>query len=415
MKQYEKAYGRSNPTSLARFKQDKERLKQEFEENNNNGLRGKTQYECTVRPMDALGESTYTIQSSGVFRGYIEGLHDHFMPIDEGTPEQQAIQNGMCPIFNTNSPSAAETVGTNGSKLIMEANNASGPSPLGNTRNLRGLFLSETAGTPMIGAGGGAFRRTPDTTYTKSFNRIDDFNWGGSRPNSQVPQDGHTNTHRQRDINNKETHWNFDPSTGIKPSDWDIVNFTPDDIKSKGNGMCVANKVALRALDKAASLASTRGHPPIKLTNQVHPSRNGAYRDTAYNKKVGGSNGSRHRFGDGYDIWCKVGEWTKEQRLALLTNLYAVGFRGFGHGRNNIHVDTGNKRMWPYPGGVESGVYYDHSMFDGTCKANSKTITKKDKKGRNKIYCVKGDGPSKNKEESKQAASHPPADDGATS
>lgn len=48
--------------------------------------------------------------------------------------------------------------------------------------------------------------------------------------------------------------------------------------------MVVADKKALRALDKCASRVSKYKHPPIKLTNQVAPSRNGAYRDPASNK-----------------------------------------------------------------------------------------------------------------------------------
>ena len=146
-------------------------------------------------------------------------------------------------------------------------------------------------------------------------------------------------------VKNPETHWNF-PATSAPPGDWNIKYFTPQDLQSRGNGMVVMNKKALRALDKAAGRAGQFGHPPIRLTNQVSAQRNGAYRDPELNRKEGGAKGSRHQYGDGFDIWTK--DHTKEQRLALLRNLYNVGFRGFGHGRNNIHADTSNKRMWSY-------------------------------------------------------------------
>jgi lysophospholipase L1-like esterase len=146
-------------------------------------------------------------------------------------------------------------------------------------------------------------------------------------------------------VNNPETHWNF-PVASAPPADWDIKHFTPRDLQSKGNGMVVMNKKTLRALDKAAGRAAAFGHPPIRLTNQVSPARNGAYRDPELNRKEGGAKGSRHQYGDGFDIWTKG--HTKEQRIALLKNLYNVGFRGFGHGVNNIHADTSNRRKWSY-------------------------------------------------------------------
>jgi len=147
------------------------------------------------------------------------------------------------------------------------------------------------------------------------------------------------------EVNNPVTHWNF-PVTDPPPSDWDIVNFTPRDLYSKGNNMVVMNKKTLRLLDQAASRASQYGHPPIKLTNQVDPGRNGGYRDPVFNKKQRGATSSRHQYGDGFDIWTQ--KWSKAERLGLLKNLYSLGFRGFGHGPNNIHADTARKRQWNY-------------------------------------------------------------------
>jgi len=177
---------------------------------------------------------------------------------------------------------------------------------------------------------------------------------------SEIP--GHQepgNTHSLRDTENAQTHWSFNPDTEPTPSDWDIVNFTPQDLKSEGNNICAQNKDTLRRLDMCAGRAEQMGHPALLLTNMVRPDRNGGYRDPAFNRRSGGSARSRHQFGDGYDIWCK--EFTDEQRINMLYNLYAAGFRGFGHGRNNIHADTGRKRQWNY-GGYTIPKFRD---FDG--------------------------------------------------
>jgi|9_EtaG_2_1085328.scaffolds.fasta_scaffold02426_3 hypothetical protein len=186
----------------------------------------------------------------------------------------------------------------------------------------------------------------------------------GLGPNTQLPP----NKRPSKGIGDKDdlikqfsptTHWMFDASEST-PSDWDIKNFTPQDLKSRGNNQVVMNKKSLRALDKVASEASTKGYPVVKLTNMVSPSRNGGYRNPAFNADVGGSSGSRHQYGDGFDIWTR--KWTKEQRLNLLKNLHANGFRGFGHGYSNIHADTAGKRQWNY-GGYPKPSY---RSFDGS-------------------------------------------------
>ena len=152
-------------------------------------------------------------------------------------------------------------------------------------------------------------------------------------------------THEEQDITNSETHWNFAANAPV-PEDWNIRHFSPEDLKSRGNNRVVANKQALRALDRAAHRAQQYGHPPIRLTNQVRSDRNGAYRDPIWNARQGGASNSRHMFGDGFDIWTQ--DHNASERLQLLKNLYAAGFRGYGHGVANIHVDTGKKRRWRY-------------------------------------------------------------------
>ena len=182
----------------------------------------------------------------------------------------------------------------------------------------------------------------------------------GSINSPNYDPSGAANTAAETEVSNPDTHWNFNPQTDPLPPDWDIKNFTPEDLKSKGNGMCVQNKKAIRALDKAAERAGEYGHPDIRLTNQVDPSRNGAYRDPVSNKKSGGAKFSRHIYGDAYDIYTK--DHTPEQKINLLKNLYNVGFRGFGFGYNNFHADTSKKRSWaykPYP-------KVPFSKFDGS-------------------------------------------------
>jgi len=135
---------------------------------------------------------------------------------------------------------------------------------------------------------------------------------------------------------NPNTHWNFSIDDG-PPSDWNVSNFNPEDLMSKGNRRVVMDKRALRALDLAASRASQYNHPKIQLTNQVSPSRNGGYRDPKFNRSSGGAGNSRHMYGDGFDIWTQ--KWPDDQRLGLLKNLSNAGFHAFGHGPNNIHAD----------------------------------------------------------------------------
>lgn len=149
---------------------------------------------------------------------------------------------------------------------------------------------------------------------------------------------------------NSSTHWNFSIDDGA-PMDWNISNFSPEDLMSKGNRRVVMNKRAIRALDRAASRAGQYNHPSIQLTNQVSADRNGAYRDPKQNKKQGGAGNSRHMYGDAFDIWTQ--KWTKAERTGLLKNLFDVGFHAFGHGANNIHADMrpgSSIIQWPYSG-----------------------------------------------------------------
>lgn len=69
-----------------------------------------------------------------------------------------------------------------------------------------------------------------------------------------------------------------------------------------------------------------------------------AYRDPTQNQAVGGAKGSQHLHGNAYDI--DTTGWTPEQKLALATEAYNAGFRGFGFYGNNLHFDVGAQRAW---------------------------------------------------------------------
>jgi hypothetical protein len=69
-----------------------------------------------------------------------------------------------------------------------------------------------------------------------------------------------------------------------------------------------------------------------------------AYRDPALNEAVGGAKGSQHLHGNAYDI--DTSGWTPEAKLALATQAYNSGFRGFGFYDNNLHFDVGGQRAW---------------------------------------------------------------------
>ncbi len=68
------------------------------------------------------------------------------------------------------------------------------------------------------------------------------------------------------------------------------------------------------------------------------------YRDPAKNDAVGGAKGSQHLHGNAFDI--DTSGWTPEQKLALATQAYNSGFRGFGFYDNNLHFDVGGQRAW---------------------------------------------------------------------
>lgn len=68
------------------------------------------------------------------------------------------------------------------------------------------------------------------------------------------------------------------------------------------------------------------------------------YRDPQQNEAAGGAKGSQHLHGNAYDI--DTSGMSHEDRLALATQAYNSGFRGFGFYDNNMHFDVGDQRAW---------------------------------------------------------------------
>lgn len=102
--------------------------------------------------------------------------------------------------------------------------------------------------------------------------------------------------------------------------------------------------------------AATEGHPGVSASAQaaLDALRKGwtgqsfdivsDYRDPAENQRVGGAKGSQHLGGNAFDI--NTAGWSPEDKLALATQAYNSGFRGFGFYDNNLHFDVGGQRAW---------------------------------------------------------------------
>lgn len=111
---------------------------------------------------------------------------------------------------------------------------------------------------------------------------------------------------------------------------WNWPNFTPFEMRSKGDGKLVINA---HAMDKLQALRELVG--PISITS--------AYRSPAHNKKVGGAKGSQHLQAKAFD--CQMGGHDPAYFEACARR---VGFTGFGfyEHHNFMHVDIGPPREW---------------------------------------------------------------------
>lgn len=69
-----------------------------------------------------------------------------------------------------------------------------------------------------------------------------------------------------------------------------------------------------------------------------------AYRDPEHNARVGGARGSQHVHGNAFDI--DVSGLNRGQRIELIRQAQAAGFRGTGVYENSLHFDVGPLRAW---------------------------------------------------------------------
>lgn len=74
-----------------------------------------------------------------------------------------------------------------------------------------------------------------------------------------------------------------------------------------------------------------------------------AYRDSRLNRKVGGAKKSMHLQRKAVDI--VHGGWSRAKMVRFVRLAYSIGFRGFGLGRNVVHIDTRARfTSWNYGG-----------------------------------------------------------------
>ncbi len=105
------------------------------------------------------------------------------------------------------------------------------------------------------------------------------------------------------------------------------AHFTANELWSRGNGDCYVKRQLLHNLEQ---LRKATGGRPMRL-------KYGAYRDPAYNKKIGGATRSRHPEGDACDIGTGYGVTLGfVRKLKLFTGI------GYYPSRHNLvsHVDT---------------------------------------------------------------------------
>lgn len=118
------------------------------------------------------------------------------------------------------------------------------------------------------------------------------------------------------------------------PKGWRWKHFTPNELRSKGDGSLLINCYAMDCLQ----LLRVNYGLPIRILS--------AYRDPEYNLKVGGARKSLHMQGRAFDI-NMVGRGDSEV-INLIYWATHAGFNGFGLylSRGFLHIDVGPHRVW---------------------------------------------------------------------
>lgn len=119
-------------------------------------------------------------------------------------------------------------------------------------------------------------------------------------------------------------HW-----SDVPRSIWIWPNFTPKEIASKGDGSII---VDIEAMTKLQNLRDLINKPLLILSG---------YRDPLHNARIGGAPLSEHKKGRAFDVAFKG--VIKED---LYKGAKQVGFSGFGHYFDFLHIDCGKPREW---------------------------------------------------------------------
>lgn len=135
----------------------------------------------------------------------------------------------------------------------------------------------------------------------------------------------------------------FKSAQSVPMEHWRWPNFTPAELACKGTGQVM---IDTDAMDKLQALRDLLGQP-------MH--LNSAYRSKKHNKAVGGASRSYHLLARAFDTTMENHDPVRFVELAR-----KVGFAGVGYyppkngGYNFIHLDTGPKRSWGAPWGVDN-------------------------------------------------------------
>lgn len=121
----------------------------------------------------------------------------------------------------------------------------------------------------------------------------------------------------------------YDDVEKIEPGLWPFRYFSPDEIKSKGNGGLLIDYQAMAALD------AFRHHvgKPIIVSS--------GYRDPIHNTKVMSQPTSLHRQGRAFDINIRGLDPIETARIAR-----AYGWPGIGLYNSFVHLDDASPRRW---------------------------------------------------------------------
>lgn len=123
----------------------------------------------------------------------------------------------------------------------------------------------------------------------------------------------------------KAKHW-----SEVDRGEWDKLapNFSPKELASKGDESIVVVKNALKSLQRMRDIYGK----PLRI--------NSAYRDKAYNVKIGGSPNSQHLLGTAFDIHINDKKMGRELEAIAIE----VGAGGIGRYNTFIHVDFRPKK-----------------------------------------------------------------------